>query len=135
MKIEFSVDLSDLEFDINKLEKAISEEIETTAYKIERTSKELVPVDTGTLRRSITVEGGMLEFDVFTNVEYAHYMEYGTSPHIIEGNPYLYWDGASHPVKKVMHTGTKPYLYITTAFDEHTATLDTRIAEIIEDVL
>lgn len=135
MRIEFSVDLSDLEFDINKLEKAISEEIEQTAYKIERTAKELVPVDTGTLRRSITTEGVNLEYDVFTNVEYAHYMEYGTSPHRIEGRPYLFWDGATHPIKSVMHPGTKPYLYITTAFDEHTKTLDTRIAEIIEDVL
>lgn len=135
MKIEFSVDLSDLEFDMDKLEKAISEELETTAYKIERTSKELVPVDTGTLRRSITAEGSRLEYDVFTNVEYAHYMEYGTSPHRIEGNPYLYWDGASHPVKSVNHPGTKPYLYITTAFDTHTATLDKRIADIIDEVL
>lgn len=135
MKIEFSVDLSDLDLDINRLEKAISEEIETTAYKIERTSKELVPVETGTLRRSITVEGSHLEFDVFTNVEYAHYMEYGTSPHIIEGNPYLWWEGANHPVRRVRHTGTKPYLYITTSFDEHTKTLDTRIAEIIGEVL
>ena len=73
--------------------------------------------------------------DVFTNVEYSVYMEYGTSPHVIMGYPFLYWEGASHPVDYVIHPGTKAYLYMTTAFDNHTEDLDVRIANIIEDVL
>ena len=135
MKIEFEIDLSDLDFDINKIEKAVSEELERTALKVQRTAKELVPVDTGSLRRSITVEGNMMNFEVFANTEYAVYIEYGTSPHRIEGNPYLWWEGASHPVKSVMHTGNKAYLYMETSFNEHTDGLDTRVANAINEVL
>ena len=135
MKIEFDIDLSDLDFDINKIEKAVSEELERCAFKVERTAKELVPVDTGYLRRSITTEGSNLEFTISANIEYAHFIEYGTSPHIITGNPYLYWEGASHPVRQVSHPGNKAYLYMQTSFESHTQDLDTRIAKVIEDVL
>ena len=91
--------------------------------------------DTGVLKGSITCKPNGLEVDVFTNVEYSVYMEYGTSPHAIIGYPFLYWEGASHPVDYVIHPGTKAYLYMTTAFDNHTEDLDVRIANIIEDVL
>lgn len=42
-------------------------------------------------------------------VEYGIYLEKGTSPHTITGNPYLYWEGASHPVKVVNHPGSRAY--------------------------
>ena len=42
-------------------------------------------------------------------VDYGIYLEKGTSPHIIVGNPYLYWQGASHPVRRVNHPGSRPY--------------------------
>lgn len=135
MNIKIEVDMSDLEFDIDKVESAIEKELAVTGYKIEGTAKELCPVDTGVLKGSITCKPNGLEVDVFTNVEYSVYMEYGTSPHVIMGYPFLYWEGASHPVDYVIHPGTKAYLYMTTAFDSHTEDLDVRIANIIEDVL
>ena len=134
MLIKFEIDTSDLDFDIAKLEKAISKEMKTTARKIERTAKELVPVHTGDLRRSIHVDGSGLEYDVSTNVEYAPYMEYGTSPHDIHGNPWLSWK-KGFKVKTVHHPGTKAYKYMTKSFDTHTQDLDVRIANIIEEVL
>lgn len=118
--IKIEVDLSDLNFDIDKVESAIEKELARTGYKIEGTAKELSPIDTGVLRSSITTQADGLEVDVFTNVEYSVYMEYGTSPHMI-GNR--------------KHPGTRPYLYMSTAFDTHTEGLDVRIADIIEDVL
>ena len=135
MNIRIEVDMSDLELDIDKVESAIEKELATTGYKIEGTAKELCPVDTGVLKGSITCQPNGLEVDVFTNVEYSVYMEYGTSPHVIMGYPFLYWEGASHPVDYVIHPGTKAYLYMTKAFDNHTEDLDVRIANIIEDVL
>ena len=137
MNIRIEVDMSDLDFDIDKVESAIEKELATTGYKIEGTAKELCPVDTGVLKGSITCQPNGLEVDVFTSGgrDYAHWMEYGTSPHVIMGNPFLYWKGASHPVDYVIHPGTKAYLYMTTAFDNHTEDLDVRIANIIEDVL
>ena len=137
MNIKIEVDMSDLELDIDKVESAIEKELAVTGYKIEGTAKELCPVDTGVLRGGIICKPNGLEVDVFTSggKDYAYYMEYGTSPHVIMGNPFLYWEGASHPVDYVVHPGTRPYLYMTTAFDNHTEDLDVRIANIIEDVL
>lgn len=45
---------------------------------IERAAKQKAPKDTGALRRSITSEVNGLEGVVFTNLEYAPYIEYGT---------------------------------------------------------
>lgn len=135
MNIRIEVDLSDLDFDIDKVESAIEKELATTGYKVEGTAKELAPYQTGVLRGSITCQPDGLEVDVFTNVEYSVFMEYGTSPHVIMGNPFLYWEGASHPVDYVIHSGTRPYLYMTTAFDTHTEDLDVRIADIIGAIL
>ena len=42
-------------------------------------------------------------------VDYGIYLEKGTPAHVIKGNPWLYWQGASHPVKQVNHPGTRPY--------------------------
>ena len=137
MNIKIEVDMSDLELDIDKVEKAIEKELAVTGYKIEETAKELVPIDTGILKGGIICKPNGLEVDVFTSGgrDYAHWMEYGTSSHVIMGYPFLYWEGASHPVDYVIHPGTKAYLYMTTAFDSHTEDLDVRIANIIEDVL
>jgi len=47
---------------------------------VERTAKELVPVDTGTLKRSITHEfHSKTHATVGSNVEYAPFVELGTS--------------------------------------------------------
>lgn len=56
--------------------------IERGAKKIQKNAKLLTPVDTGTLRNSIktkseiTAEGA--EAQVYTNLEYAPYVEFGT---------------------------------------------------------
>lgn len=43
------------------------------------------------------------------------FLEKGTKPHIITGNPWLYWPGAKHPVKKVNHPGTTPRPFVEPA--------------------
>lgn len=45
---------------------------------VERSAKQKAPKDTGALRRSITSEVNGLEGVVFTPLEYAPYVEYGT---------------------------------------------------------
>ncbi|MEI6796615.1 MAG: HK97-gp10 family putative phage morphogenesis protein [Methanomassiliicoccales archaeon] len=59
------------------------EEIMTSALEIESRAKELCPVDTGRLRSSIrtdsSTEGEELGATVFTDVDYAPYIELGTS--------------------------------------------------------
>ena len=126
---------SKLNLDADKINKAVSQEIEKTAHRIERQAKELAPIDTGELRRSITTEGSGLDYEISTNLEYSEYIEDGTSPHIINGNPYLYWEGASHPVRRVNHPGNKAYLYMETSCDTQTEDIEDRIADIIDKLL
>ena len=135
MNIRMEVDTSKLNLDADKINKAVSQEIEKTAHRIERQAKELAPVDTGELRRSITTEGSGLDYEISTDLEYSEYIEDGTSPHIINGNPYLYWEGASHPVRSVNHPGNRAYLYMETAFNTQTEDLEDRISDIIEGLL
>ena len=135
MNIRMEVDTSKLNLDSDKVNKAVSQELEKTAHRIERQAKELAPIDTGELRRSITTEGSGLDYEISTNLEYSEYIEDGTSPHIINGNPYLYWEGASHPVRSVNHPGNRAYLYMETACDTQTEDIEDRIAEIIDKLL
>ena len=51
-------------------------------------------------------------------VKHGVYLEKGTSPHVITGNPWLYWQRASHPVKRVNHPGTNPYPIIMPTINE-----------------
>lgn len=135
MRITVDVDLSNFNLDTGAIENVVSQELERTAHRIERQAKELAPVDTGELRRSITTDGGGLAYEVGTNLEYAEYIEEGTSPHTITGNDYLYWEGADHPVRSVNHPGNRAYLYMETAFNTQTEDLEDRISDIIEGLL
>lgn len=64
--------------------------LERGAKKIQKNAKMLAPVDTGHLRNSIktksetTVDGA--EAQVFTNLEYAPYVEFGTGQRGRESN-------------------------------------------------
>lgn len=79
----------------------------------ERTAKKEAPVDTGTLRRSIGMQKPKPDTVNITGAEHWVYAQYGTSAHDIEGNPWLYWDGADHPVHKVHHPGTTANPFVT----------------------
>lgn len=133
-KIE--VDTSGLNLAIGAINKAVANELDDTAHKVERQAKELVPIDTGALRSSISTSGGGLDYSITASTPYAKYIEDGTSPHVITGNPYLRWDGQINgPVKSVNHPGNRAYKYMETACDTQTQGLDDRIAEAIGKVL
>lgn len=135
--IRIEIVSSDLNLDIRAIENAVSKEIRDTIYKVERQGKELAPIDTGDLRGSITTEGGGLEYAVDSNLEYAPYMEFGTSPHIIEGNPLLVWEENGETIyrHRVNHPGNEAYLYLKKAFDTQTNGLEDRLLEAIDKVL
>lgn len=134
LKIE--VDTSGLNLAIGAISKAVANELDDTAHKVERQAKELVPIDTGALRSSISTSGGGLDYSITASTPYAKYIEDGTSPHVITGNPYLRWDGQINgPVKSVNHPGNRAYKYMETACDTQTQGLDDRIAEAIGKVL
>lgn len=64
--------------------------LETGAKKIQKNAKYLTPVDTGQLRNSIKtkseVKQDSVEAQVYTNVEYAPYVEFGTGQRGSESN-------------------------------------------------
>ena len=116
MKIDIKVDVSDCKFDTSTLRNRISEALEYGAENIKRTASEIAPKDTGALQESIHVTGGGWLFHIQPGTPpYDVYMEEGTAPHIIEGNPWLYWDELEHPVHLVHHPGTQPYKYMEEA--------------------
>lgn len=91
---------------------------------VERKAKEKAPKDTGALRRSITSEitqeGNELVGYVFTPLEYAPYVEYGTGLFAENGNgrkdvPWGYIDekGEWHSTR-----GQKPQPYMRPALNE-----------------
>ena len=134
LKIE--VDTSGLNIAIGAIEEAVANELDDTAHKVERQAKELVPIDTGALRSSISTSGGGLDYSITASTPYAKYIEDGTRPHVITGNPYLVWDGQINgPVTSVNHPGNRAYKYMETACDTQTQGIDDRIAEAIGRVL
>ena len=62
-------------------EKAVMRGLETGCLRVETTAKELCTVDTGYLRESIRHDmyAGSLSGTIGTNVEYAPYVEFGSS--------------------------------------------------------
>lgn len=87
---------------------------------VERAAKEKAPKDNGELRRSITSEINGNEGIVFTPLEYAPYVEYGTGLFAENGGrldvPWCYQDdkGEWHST-----SGQKPQPFLRPALDEN----------------
>ena len=91
---------------------------------VERSAKQKAPKGTGELRRSITseveIEGDDIIGTVFTPLEYAPYVEYGTGLFAEEGGrqdvPWCYQDdeGEWHST-----SGMRPQPYMRPALDEN----------------
>ena len=78
-------------------------------------------VDTGRLRASIgySIDEGAegVKATITADVEYASFVELGTSAHTIlpRNKEALFWPGASYPVAIVHHPGSKPYPFLKPA--------------------
>ena len=151
MRLRMTIKASEI-IDVHALEREVSKELEDVANDVEMVARELVPVDTGSLQSSIKTDGSGMTYDVVARTDYARYIEFGTSPHWIHGNPFLFFDKSGpysdkyltkHPVTgkivsgatKVYHPGNRAYLYMTRAFDDQTTGIDIRIRMAIDRVL
>lgn len=101
-------------------EAALRKSLETAALLVERSAKQKAPKDTGALRRSITSKVEGLEGIIYTPLEYAPYIEYGTGL-FAEGNgrkdvPWNYQDdkGNWHST-----SGLKPHPFMRPSLDEN----------------
>ena len=102
-------------------EVALKKNLETAALLVERSAKQKAPKDTGALRRSITSRVEGLEGIVYTPLEYAPYIEYGTGLFAEKGNgrkdvPWNYQDdkGNWHST-----SGLKPHPFMRPSLDEN----------------
>ncbi len=113
-------------------EQAINAAIGKACALVERSAKEKAPKDTGALRRSITSEVANKEGVVFTPLEYAPYVEYGTGLFAESGGrkdvPWNYQDdkGEWHST-----SGMRPQPFMRPALDENRE----RIVQIIGEAL
>lgn len=106
--------------DANEIKKAVGQ----GCALIERDAKTKAPKDTGALRRSITsevvIDGNEVTGTVFTPLEYAPYVEYGTGLFAETGGrkdvPWCYQDD-----KGEWHTtsGQRPQPFMRPALDEN----------------
>ena len=106
--------------DVQKLEQLMGQ----ACAIVERVAKEKAPKDTGALRRSITSKVEVIDDSitgvVYTPLEYAPYVEYGTGLFAEEGGrmdvPWNYQDD-----KGVWHStsGQKPQPYLRPALEEN----------------
>ena len=101
-------------------EAALKKSLETAALLVERSAREKAPKDTGALRRSIRSKVEGLEGIIYTPLEYAPYIEYGTGL-FAEGNgrkdvPWNYQDdkGNWHST-----SGLKPQPFMLPSLDEN----------------
>lgn len=101
-------------------EAELKKSLETAALLVERSAKQKAPKDTGALRRSITSRVEGLEGIIYTPLEYAPYIEYGTGL-FAEGNgrkdvPWNYQDdkGNWHST-----SGLKPHPFMRPSLDEN----------------
>ena len=68
------------------------------------------------LRGSIDGKASSLEGKVVADTPYARFVNYGTAPHVIEGNPLAFRVGGSMVfARRVMHPGTKPRPFMEAA--------------------
>lgn len=113
-------------------EQALSQALGKACALVERSAKEKAPKDTGELRRSITSEVRGNEGVIYTTLEYAPYVEYGTGLFAESGGrkdvPWHYQDD-----KGEWHTtsGMKPQPFMRPALDENRE----RITEIIKGAI
>lgn len=104
------------------------------------------PVDQGRLAGSWDMESlgeHELAWRIFSNVEYALAVHEGTGIHGPKGKPIeilpknkkaLWWPGALHPVKRVMHPGQKPNRYADRAMEKAESRTDEFITRALQEV-
>lgn len=101
----------------HRLERALQK----ACLLVERDAKQKAPKDTGELQRSITSKVENYEGIVYTPLEYAPYVEYGTGLFAEEGGrtdvPWYYYDEETGEL--IRTSGQKPQPFMRPALDEN----------------
>lgn len=139
--IRLDLDMTAIEELAGKGRWAMDMAMRLTAAEVWANIAKEAPTDHGRLAGSFRMEpAGDLSYRISTNVHYALHVHEGTGIHGPDKRPYeilpknkraLFWPGARHPVRRVLHPGIKGNPYVTRAFDKTTP----RIPEFVEQAL
>ena len=116
---------------------AIALAIKYTATEVWGNVRKEAPVDHGRLAGSFQLDQvDDLSYRIWSGVEYALAVHEGTKPHVIEpkNKKALYWDGARHPVRRVMHPGTQANPYADRAIEQASSRSDEFISRALREV-
>ena len=122
---------------IRAARQAIALAIKYTATEVWGNVRKEAPVDHGRLAGSFQLDKvDDLSYRIWSGVEYALAVHEGTKPHVIEPKKKkaLYWDGAGHPVKRVMHPGTQANPYAERAIEQASGRSDEFISRALREV-
>lgn len=118
--------------DIIKKGNEISKTVEVSIVKLIKSGakylQSIVPVKTGELKKSINWN----ENGIWSTAEHYKYVDEGTKPHKITGNPFLAFqiNGANIVVRSVNHPGTKPR-NLTNKTEDY---INNNINDIVKDI-
>lgn len=119
-------------FDGMANEHLMGKQLDKALLVVEEAARKKAPKDSGALRRSITSDRTGLTGKVFTPLEYAPYVEYGTGIHAEEGGrsdvPWFYKDDEGKGHKTY---GQKPHPFMRPALDENRE----KVTKILEEGL
>lgn len=87
MKMQFNMKIDNSDLFIKAAYAQVQKALKTVGMQAEKNAKKICPVDTGNLRNSITHQNDNDTVYIGTNVEYAPYVEMGTSR--MRAQPYL----------------------------------------------
>jgi len=114
----------------------LSESKSSLVFKVQNNVMDAAPYITNNLMAATIIEE-LSEFSarVFPDegvAPYALFIILGTDPYIIEGNPWLFWPGAAHPVRKVHHPGIKADNYFERGFTNSQSDIEATKQELID---
>ena len=122
---------------IRAARQAIALAIKYTATEVWGNVRKEAPVDHGRLAGSFQLDQvDDLSYRIWSGVEYALAVHEGTKPHVIEpkNKKALYWEGARHPVRRVMHPGTQANPYAERAIEQASSRSDEFISRALREV-
>ena len=110
MEITVDIDTSNIGKLPGRWQQAKARGLNESAQTLVRFLMQNSPVDHGLLKQWFIESMDDEQAVIKSPAEYAIYQDQGTRPYLIQSKRpggYLYWEGASHPVKTVHHPGIK----------------------------
>jgi hypothetical protein len=107
------------------------------AVLAKNTNRSTVPWRTGFLVQTFQAVLSNATLRWYPTASYARFVEFGTAPHRIApvDREALYWPGASHPVRSVMHPGTRPNPFMERIVEASTSDINDQFGVALQQIL